>query len=138
MRQSKSVILLHFAWATKDREPLLENLVFERRVLRCISSQARKMKCVVWAVNSMPDHVHLFLEIPTTLCAAEIAKNVKGTSSTAARAWSDESFDWQDGYGVFSVSPSHKNRVISYIKNQKIHHANGDLWPSLENTSEET
>ncbi|MCB0292337.1 MAG: transposase [Calditrichaeota bacterium] len=31
-------------------------------------------------------------------------------------------FEWQEGYGAFSVSISHLDRTIAYIKNQKEHH----------------
>jgi hypothetical protein len=33
-------------------------------------------------------------------------------------------FGWQDGYGVFSVSPAGKDKVIRYSENQVQHHAN--------------
>jgi len=31
-------------------------------------------------------------------------------------------FSWQEGYAAFSVSESNKEKVISYITNQKEHH----------------
>ena len=31
-------------------------------------------------------------------------------------------FAWQEGYGAFSVSPSHLERVKRYIANQAAHH----------------
>ena len=31
-------------------------------------------------------------------------------------------FHWQDGYGLFSVSPSHVLAVREYIRNQEEHH----------------
>jgi hypothetical protein len=31
-------------------------------------------------------------------------------------------FHWQDGYGLFSVSPSHFAAVCNYILNQEEHH----------------
>lgn len=31
-------------------------------------------------------------------------------------------FHWQDGYGLFSVSPSHFEAVEKYILNQEEHH----------------
>ena len=31
-------------------------------------------------------------------------------------------FHWQDGYGLFSVSPSHQEAVHKYILNQEEHH----------------
>lgn len=31
-------------------------------------------------------------------------------------------FYWQGGYGAFSVSPAHKDHLMSYIENQADHH----------------
>ncbi|MEP7372987.1 MAG: transposase [Chitinophagaceae bacterium] len=31
-------------------------------------------------------------------------------------------FAWQEGFGAFSYSKSHVDRVIRYIQNQEIHH----------------
>jgi len=31
-------------------------------------------------------------------------------------------FEWQDGYGAFTVSTSQVSEVIDYIKNQREHH----------------
>jgi len=33
-------------------------------------------------------------------------------------------FEWQDGYGAFTVSRSQIHEVIEYIKNQRAHHRN--------------
>lgn len=33
-----------------------------------------------------------------------------------------ENFFWQGGYGLFSVSPSNKTKVIKYIEKQMEHH----------------
>ncbi len=39
-----------------------------------------------------------------------------------ARDNSLRDFYWQNGYGAFSVSPTHVNNVIAYIANQHEHH----------------
>jgi hypothetical protein len=31
-------------------------------------------------------------------------------------------FNWQTGYGAFSVSESQASRVLNYIRDQKLHH----------------
>ena len=36
--------------------------------------------------------------------------------------WINEHFNWQEGYGVFSYSHSHIDRVVKYILNQEKHH----------------
>jgi hypothetical protein len=32
-------------------------------------------------------------------------------------------FEWQSGYGAFSVSPGHVERLVAYIEGQEKHHA---------------
>ncbi len=36
-------------------------------------------------------------------------------------------FEWQIGYGAFSVSTSNKEAVLNYIKNQEAHHKKYDF-----------
>jgi hypothetical protein len=31
-------------------------------------------------------------------------------------------FEWQEGYGAFSIGVSHREQTIAYIHNQKQHH----------------
>jgi REP-associated tyrosine transposase len=33
-----------------------------------------------------------------------------------------QNFHWQSGYGMFSISPSHKTAVEIYLANQAKHH----------------
>jgi hypothetical protein len=58
------------------------------------------------------------------LAPAQIAQYLKGDSSK----WIHEEFanlkrfEWQDGYGAFTVSQSNVPEVIAYIKDQREHH----------------
>lgn len=36
-------------------------------------------------------------------------------------------FAWQEGYGAFTISPGHIERVTTYIRNQKQHHREVDF-----------
>lgn len=36
-------------------------------------------------------------------------------------------FQWQEGYGAFSVSASHTDATMTYIRGQKEHHAKRDF-----------
>ena len=140
MRRSKCEIYLHFVWATKGRRPWI-NARIEREVYRCIESEVQKLNGVVLALNGMPDHVHLVVQMPSTLNAAQLAKQVKGVSSAFIndhdRLPVDDLFRWQEGYGVFSVSRSHLRRVMNYVQGQKQHHENGTTWPQWEETDQE-
>jgi len=82
------------------------------------------MGCEVHVVGGVADHVHLAIDFPRTITVADLLKKLKGTSSVwmkeQGREFSD--FAWQTGYGVFSVSASHKQKLIEYISNQEEHH----------------
>ncbi len=41
---------------------------------------------------------------------------------------------WQDGYGVVSFGTKDLPWVVSYIRNQKKHHAEGQTYDRLERT----
>jgi putative transposase len=74
-------------------------------------------------VGGIEDHVHALVMAPT-FSPSEIAQYLKGESSK----WIHEefsklrAFEWQDGYGGFTVSKSQIPDVIAYIKNQREHH----------------
>ena len=136
-RRSKTQLYAHLVWATAHRQTLLEDAEIERRVHRCIHAEAERLDCAVIAVNGMPDHVHLLVQMPAKLSVSRLAQAVKGISSKLA---SDElsiaNFDWQDHYAAFSVSRKDLDKVANYVKNQKRRHASGQVWPALEETDE--
>ena len=50
-------------------------------------------------------------------------------------------FKWQEAYGAFTVSKNSLPNAVSYIRNQKAHHAANELleeWEICEVTDEET
>ncbi|MDQ2731694.1 MAG: transposase, partial [Armatimonadota bacterium] len=104
----------------------------------CIISLVNACKCEALAIGGVQDHVHLVVKAPTTISPSEIMQRVKGASSTLVRERlaPGKLFGWQEGYGVFSVSRSHVERVVNYVKNQEHHHASAKLWPEWEETGE--
>ena len=138
MRQGKAEVYLHLVWATLGREPLLTAEV-ERPVYRCIEKEAKRLKCEVLAIGGMPDHVHLCVKISPSLSIAHLMNYVKGVSSHFVHDQlpGDLPFRWQEGYGVFSISPNQVSRVLAYIEGQKRHHAENSLHNQWEETDEE-
>lgn len=51
-------------------------------------------------------------------------QGIKGDSSKwiNQKGFVKGKFSWQEGYGAFSYSKSHVDRVIDYIRNQEEHH----------------
>ena len=123
MPQSLANILVHLAVSTKDRRPLLEDL-WRDDLQGYIGGIIRRCGGELVAANSVADHIHLVFPLPRTIAVADLVREIK----TGATQWiQDKSpklagFHWQAGYGIFSVSPSHKEAVIQYIAGQQEHH----------------
>jgi putative transposase len=75
-------------------------------------------------VGGVEDHVHILLSIPSTLSVAKSLQLLKGNSSK----WIHENFrdlwafEWQEGYGAFSIGVSGMSETEKYIRNQAEHH----------------
>lgn len=78
--------------------------------------------------------MHVLVRLPATLAVADLAKHLKGTSAhlLAQTLHPDQFFKWQGGYGAFSVSVSHVERVAHYIAHQRDHHTTSTLIPAWE------
>jgi putative transposase len=75
----------------------------------------------ILAAGGTSNHVHLLIGLPTSLTLSEVVQKLKANSSR----WLGENalkFEWQKGYGAFSVSPSLLTTVQAYIRNQEEHH----------------
>jgi putative transposase len=132
MRRNILSVYLHFVWATWDRHPFIMPEI-ERNLYRSIKAICRANGCDVIAIGGTADHVHLLVTFPNTLTFAVMRRVKSGSSKYANEELVEQgSFRWQGNYGVYSVSPSHKKRLIEYIVNQKQHHAAGVLLPSIE------
>ena len=129
MQRSKIEVFLHYVWTTHHREPFLAPQI-ERAVHRCIAGEAKRLRCIPLAVNGMPDHVHLVVQMHSTVSIARLAQAVKGVSSLFANTelGFDGAFDRQDNYAAFSVG-SELDAVLGYARHQKQHHGSGDIWP---------
>lgn len=76
-------------------------------------------------IGGMPDHVHILARFKADASVAEMIRKIKSPSSKWMNERPDarERFEWQGGYGAFSVSESRLPAVRKYIQNQKEHHA---------------
>jgi REP element-mobilizing transposase RayT len=139
MPRNKINVLLHFVWSTYDRLPLITEDI-ERQVYRYIEHVCRNNRCDVLAVGGMPDHIHLLVNMSSTVSFAHLVKEVKGGSSRliSATLKPGEWFAWRGYYAVFSVATRDKQRIVCYIENQKQHHAEGTLWTLAEKTEDDS
>ena len=87
-----------------------------------VQNEDRGHKLLV--INGMPDHVHVFIGLNPKQALSDLVRDVKASSSgfINEKQWLRSGFSWQEGFGAFSYSRSHLDRVVKYILNQEEHH----------------
>jgi putative transposase len=76
-------------------------------------------------INGVYDHVHIFFGFNPKVTLSDTVKELKRRTSLFinAQGYFQSKFSWQYGYGAFSYSKSHIDKVYNYIANQEAHHA---------------
>ncbi len=113
---------MQLVFAVKYREALIKD-DFRDELHRYIGGILRNKKHKPLAINSMPDHIHIFFGMyPCDIPA--LIRDLKSDTSLYIneKRLSKNKFQWQEGYGLFSYSMSHRPNVIRYIENQQEHH----------------
>ncbi len=127
-------INLHITWHTKDNAPVLADIV-EHRLHRYLKHRALQTAgVVVHEISGMPDHVHLAISIPPTVCISEWIGELKGASAHHINheICNRKVLEWQTGYGVISFGTRDLPWVVAYIRDQKSHHASATAHDRLE------
>ncbi len=136
-RRSYLAHTLHLIWSTQNRQPFITPDI-EDRLYDFLAGVARRKGCDVLAVGGTDNHVHLLVTFPATIRLCDLLRDLKAGSShfMLETLKPDTWFDWQDSYASITVCPSHRKRIIAYIRNQKQHHAEGTTLELLERDSE--
>ncbi len=124
MAQSLAKILVHLVFSTKNRAPLLPKTPY---VPLHAHAQGifKTQKCHLIEMNNVADHVHALFDLHRTAALSNVVMHVKrGTSRWLKEQSPDfQHFDWQAGYGAFSIGRSQREDVIAYIRSQQDRHA---------------
>jgi putative transposase len=116
-------IYIQIVFAVKYRENLIHSSwknELHRYMAGIISNKGQKPIII----NSMPDHIHVFVGLKPVMNLSDLVRDIKNNSSRFINEnrWVKGVFRWQEGYGAFSYGHSQINRVYQYILNQENHH----------------
>jgi REP element-mobilizing transposase RayT len=122
MANTYTQIHIQFVFAVKYRAALIQK-EWKDKLHQYITGIIQNNEHKMLQVNSMADHIHIFIGMRPVQSISSLVQNVK----TETSKWIKEnkfckSFAWQEGYGAFSYSKSHVPDVIRYIQNQESHH----------------
>ena len=115
--------LMHVVFSTKERRPLITSDL-RVRLEPYLNGIAEKNNMRALAVGGIEDHMHILLSLPSTMAIARAVQLIKGNSSK----WIHEEFpkqkefEWQEGYGAFSIGVSGIAATTAYLERQAEHH----------------
>ncbi|MBK9151627.1 MAG: IS200/IS605 family transposase [Saprospiraceae bacterium] len=123
MPNTYTQLYVHVVFAVRNRANFIskswkENLY--KYITGIVSNKNQKLL----AINGMPDHLHLLIGLKPDCNLSDLVRDIKANSSK----WINENkyivgkFEWQNGFGAFTVGQSQVDRVIKYILNQEQHH----------------
>lgn len=114
---------IQVVFAVRGRENLINNK-WNKELHKYISGiiKGKDQKPII--INGMPDHIHAFIGLRPAMAISDLVRDIKNNSSNFINdhRWVKGKFAWQNGYGAFSYSHSHIDKVYQYILNQEEHH----------------
>jgi putative transposase len=124
MPQSLAQAYLHFVFSTKNRTPWLSDPTIRDELHHYLGGTSKNLGCPVIRVGSVEDHIHLLCRFGRSITISDYVRELKRESSKWLKSKSRTlaEFHWQNGYGSFSISPSHLKALTAYIDNQGEHH----------------
>jgi REP element-mobilizing transposase RayT len=123
MSNTYTQIHIQCVFAVKYRDAVIDKQ-WQDRLHKYIIAIVNNNDHRLLAINSMPDHLHLFFGMRPAQSLADLMRMVKAESSE----WINNEklvrgkFRWQEGYGAFSYSKSQTDAVVKYVINQQEHH----------------
>ena len=115
-------MLVHCVFSTKERRKTIRP-EFQDDLWAYMGGIARTRRIKALAVGGIEDHAHILLLLPSNIAVANAVQQIKaGSSKWVHEEHCQRDFEWQEGYGAFSIGISQAPATVSYIQRQKKHH----------------
>jgi REP element-mobilizing transposase RayT len=113
----------HVIFSTKYRIPRIDKGL-KNDLYAYIGGIIRGEKGQLLEIGGTTDHLHILAGFHQTVAVAQMLQHIKGSSSKWINdeKQPQEKFEWQAGYGAFTVSQSQVPTVRHYIQQQEEHH----------------
>jgi len=122
--QSLAEIYVHIVFSTKERRDLLIDAEVRTRLWGYLAGVCKHRKSPALRIGGTANHVHILCRLGRTTAISDLIRELKHESSKWIKQIDRpvRLFQWQNGYGAFSISPTHKDAVTEYIDDQENHH----------------
>ena len=123
MANTYTQLYVHVVFAVKGRANLISR-TWKENLYQYITGIINNKNQKLLIINGMPDHLHLLIRLKPDCNLSDLIRDIKSNSSK----WVNENkrvpgkFEWQTGFGAFTVGQSQIKTVVNYILNQEEHH----------------
>ena len=135
---SYTISYYHIIFHTLHNKPTIEE-EHEKELYRYIWGLCKNKNVFLHRVGGMPNHLHLMVNLPSSLSLADFVRELK--TSTSSWMKSNPNFPlfegWSEGYAGLSCGRNDVERVVNYIKNQKRHHCGISFVDEIKTVFEE-
>ena len=124
----KYLIQYHIIWCPKFRFSVLKGNV-EDTLKLILQKICNDYNYRIKALEVMPDHIHIFIDVPQTVAPCDVARTLKSISAIELfnafpqlkQFYARCGVLWSRGYFVSTVGHISEATVIKYIEEQKNH-----------------
>lgn len=112
----------HIVFGTKNRIACLESS-WRPQLWEYMGGAVKALNGVPHGIGGFNDHVHMLIDLRPTHVIADVVRDVKRSSTDWIREHAGlKNFQWQEGYGVFTVGWRERDAIKAYIAGQEQHH----------------
>ena len=119
-------LLYHVVFSAKERLPFIKS-DNKLRLYEYIGGTIRGIGGICLEIGGVEDHVHILTKLKPTLNISNFLQELKPNVTNWAKRELQPKFEWQNGYGAFTIGESQIENVRRYIQNQAEHHKKIDF-----------
>ncbi|MCI5981493.1 MAG: transposase [Bacteroidales bacterium] len=123
MAQSLCMVYLHLVFHVKNTSVRIKEEDLNAVHAHIANLLKTRSDNPFW-VDGIEDHVHVVCSLGRQETISDLVGFLKRASSKWIKHISPyySNFEWQGGYGIFSIGKSQIPHTIEYLKNQRVHH----------------
>lgn len=127
MSSTFTQLYFHIVFGTYQRKPVM-HILWRKSLHEYISGIIRSKGQKPIITNGVEDHVHILVGMKPNIALSDLVRDIKNNSSrwVNEKKLTPNKFQWCRGFGAFTHSHSHLNRVYNYVLNQERHHRNSN------------
>ena len=118
MPNTYSQIYIHVVFAVKGRRNLVDKS-WREELYKYITGTVQNTRNKMISIGGIEDHIHMLIGLNPSQVLSDLVRDVKVSSTLFINKnrFVMRGFQWQEGYGAFTISREDIPAVVHYIEN---------------------